>query len=169
MLNHRSIIGARSRRFAAVPSNLRAPLPLRRLPAVAFAKAGPAPSRYGWQAGCSLKLASLRGRFAGRSIPLATFFAAFVLSVVAGGWSGARPDADARHAFDVVIYGGTAGGVIAAVAAAREGLNVALVTPDRHLGGMVSGGLGWTDYGRKEVIGCSRDIFPLWRPRSSGP
>ena len=25
--------------------------------------------------------------------------------------------------------------------------------PGRHLGGMVSGGLGWTDYGRKEVIG----------------
>jgi FAD-dependent oxidoreductase family protein len=55
--------------------------------------------------------------------------------------------------FDVVVYGGTAGGVITAVAAAREGLKVALVSPDRHLGGMVSGGLGWTDYGRKEVIG----------------
>jgi FAD dependent oxidoreductase len=55
--------------------------------------------------------------------------------------------------FDFVVYGGTAGGVIAAVSAAREGLKVALVGPDRHLGGMVSGGLGWTDYGRKEVIG----------------
>ncbi len=55
--------------------------------------------------------------------------------------------------FDVVVYGGTAGGVMTAVAAAREGLKVALVSPDRHLGGMVSGGLGWTDYGRKEVIG----------------
>ena len=55
--------------------------------------------------------------------------------------------------YDLVVYGGTAGGVITAVAAAREGLKVALVSPDRHLGGMVSGGLGWTDYGRKEVIG----------------
>jgi hypothetical protein len=55
--------------------------------------------------------------------------------------------------FDVAVYGGTAGGVITAVAAAREGLNVALVEPGRHMGGMVSGGLGWTDYGRKEVIG----------------
>jgi hypothetical protein len=54
---------------------------------------------------------------------------------------------------DVVIYGGTAGGVIAAVAAAREGLSVVLLEPGRHLGGMVSGGLGWTDYGKKEVIG----------------
>ena len=55
--------------------------------------------------------------------------------------------------FDVVVYGGTAGGVITAVTAAREGLRVALVDPGHHLGGMVSGGLGWTDYGRKEVIG----------------
>jgi hypothetical protein len=55
--------------------------------------------------------------------------------------------------FDVVVYGGTAGGVITAVTAAREGLRVALVDPGHHLGGMVSGGLGWTDFGRKEVIG----------------
>jgi hypothetical protein len=55
--------------------------------------------------------------------------------------------------FDLVVYGGTAGGVITAVPAAREGLRVALVEPRRHLGGMVSGGLGWTDYGKKEVIG----------------
>src|SRR5260221_12972228 len=59
----------------------------------------------------------------------------------------------APHRADVVVYGSTAGGVIAAVSAAREGLQVILVTPDRHLGGMVSGGLGWTDYGKKPVIG----------------
>jgi len=57
-----------------------------------------------------------------------------------------------RH-FDVVVYGGTAGGVMAAVSAAREGLNVALLEPRTHVGGMVSGGLGWTDYGTREVIG----------------
>ena len=62
--------------------------------------------------------------------------------------------------FDVVVYGGTAGGVIAAVAAARAGARVALLEPRQHLGGMVSGGLGWTDYGRKEVIGgLSREFF----------
>src|SRR5581483_4176905 len=59
----------------------------------------------------------------------------------------------ATHTFDVVVYGGTAGGVIAAVSAAREGLSTALLEPTRHLGGMVSGGLGFTDYGKKEVIG----------------
>lgn len=62
--------------------------------------------------------------------------------------------------FDVVVYGGTASGTITAVAAAREGLHVALLEPGRHLGGMVSGGLGWTDHGRKEVIGgISREFF----------
>ena len=55
--------------------------------------------------------------------------------------------------YDVVVYGGTAGGVVTAVAAAREGKRVALLEPRDHLGGMVSGGLGWTDYGKKEVIG----------------
>jgi hypothetical protein len=54
---------------------------------------------------------------------------------------------------DVVVYGGTAGGVIASVSAAREGLSVALVEPTAHLGGMVSGGLGFTDVGKREVIG----------------
>jgi hypothetical protein len=68
--------------------------------------------------------------------------------------------APAPHRSDVLVYGGTAGGVIAAVSAAREGLQVILVTPDRHLGGMVSGGLGWTDYGRQQVIGgYSREFF----------
>ena len=55
--------------------------------------------------------------------------------------------------YDVVVYGGTAGGVITAVSAARQGARVALLEPRDHLGGMVSGGLGWTDYGKKEVIG----------------
>jgi hypothetical protein len=57
------------------------------------------------------------------------------------------------QSFDVVVYGGTAGGVVTAIAAAREGASVALLEPRDHLGGMVSGGLGFTDFGKKEVIG----------------
>lgn len=55
--------------------------------------------------------------------------------------------------YDVVVYGATASGVMAAVTAAREGLKVAIVEPKQHLGGMVTGGLSATDIGRKEVIG----------------
>lgn len=55
--------------------------------------------------------------------------------------------------YDVCIYGATSGGVVAAVALARRGYAVALVEPTRHVGGMSSGGLGWTDGGRTEKIG----------------
>src|SRR2546423_3160451 len=66
----------------------------------------------------------------------------------------ATPTRDwASQSFDVVIYGGTAGGVIAAVSAARMGLSVALIEPSRHLGGMVTGGLSATDHAEKIVIG----------------
>lgn len=59
----------------------------------------------------------------------------------------------AAAGFDVVVYGGTSGGVVAAVAAAREGARVVLLEPGKHLGGMTTGGLGRTDHGKKEVVG----------------
>lgn len=48
---------------------------------------------------------------------------------------------------DVCVYGGTSGGVIAAVAAARLGKSVSLVCVNNHVGGMTSSGLGVTDVG----------------------
>src|SRR6266581_4211739 len=58
----------------------------------------------------------------------------------------------AQQGYDLVVYGGTAGGVITAVSGAREGLKVALLEPRDHVGGMVSGGLTATDFGKKAVI-----------------
>lgn len=55
--------------------------------------------------------------------------------------------------YDVVVYGGTSAGVIAAVQAARLGKSVALIEPRRHLGGMTTGGLGLTDKGDASSIG----------------
>ena len=55
--------------------------------------------------------------------------------------------------YDVVVYGGTSAGVIAAVQAKRMGKSVIVVGPDVHLGGLSSGGLGYTDTGNKAVIG----------------
>ncbi len=61
---------------------------------------------------------------------------------------------------DLCVYGGTSGGVVAAVAAAQQGLKVVLVEPGRHLGGMSSGGLGLTDHGKIESIGgLSREFY----------
>lgn len=48
---------------------------------------------------------------------------------------------------DVVVYGGTSAGVMAAVRAAREDRSVFLIVPDGHIGGTTTGGLGQTDIG----------------------
>ena len=61
---------------------------------------------------------------------------------------------------DVCIYGGTSGGVAAAVQASRMGKTVALVEPGRHLGGMTSGGLSAVDIGDpRSVGGITREYF----------
>ena len=62
--------------------------------------------------------------------------------------------------YDIVVYGGTSGGVTAALQAARMGKSVAIVCPEIHLGGLSSGGLGWTDTGDKSVIGgLAREFY----------
>ena len=62
--------------------------------------------------------------------------------------------------FDVVIYGGTSAAVTAAVQVKRMGKRVIIVCPDKHLGGLSSGGLGWTDTGDKSVIGgLAREFY----------
>ncbi len=67
--------------------------------------------------------------------------------------------------YDVVVYGGTAAGVTAAVQAKTMGKSVIIVGPDKHLGGLTSGGLGWTDTGNKAVIGgLARDFYHrVWK------
>src|SRR5436190_7355490 len=61
---------------------------------------------------------------------------------------------------DILVYGGTAGGVAAAVQAARAAKKVTLVEFGMHLGGMTSGGLGQTDIGNKGAIGgISREFY----------
>ena len=62
--------------------------------------------------------------------------------------------------YDVVVYGGTSAGVVAAVQAVRMGKSAVLIEPGRHLGGLTSGGLGLTDSGNKSVIGgISREFY----------
>ena len=62
--------------------------------------------------------------------------------------------------YDVVVYGGTSAGVTAAVQARRMGKSVVIVSPDKHLGGLSSGGLGFTDTGDKAVIGgLAREFY----------
>jgi hypothetical protein len=67
--------------------------------------------------------------------------------------------------YDLVIYGGTAAAVTAAVQAKKMGKTVVIVSPDKHLGGLSSGGLGFTDTGNKAVIGgLAREFYHrVWR------
>ena len=63
---------------------------------------------------------------------------------------------------DIIVYGGTSSAVSAAVQAARMGNSVIMVSPDKHLGGLTSSGLGFTDTGNKAVIGgLAREFYQL--------
>jgi hypothetical protein len=71
----------------------------------------------------------------------------------------------ATFSSDLVIYGGTSAGVVAAVESARRGKSVIIVCPDKHLGGLSSGGLGFTDSGDKATVGgLSREFYErIWK------
>jgi hypothetical protein len=64
-----------------------------------------------------------------------------------------KPGKPERIECDVAVYGGTPAGVTAAIQAARMGRKAVLLSFNRHVGGMTSGGLTATDVGKKESIG----------------
>ena len=71
----------------------------------------------------------------------------------------------ANAAHDLVIYGGTSGGIAAALQAARMGKTSVLIEPTQHLGGLTTGGLGATDIGNKQAIGgIAREFYGrVWK------
>lgn len=70
------------------------------------------------------------------------------------------PSSDNVWEADIIIYGGTSAAVTAAVQAVKMGKSVLVVSPDTHLGGLSSGGLGFTDTGNKLVIGgLAREFY----------
>jgi FAD dependent oxidoreductase len=79
------------------------------------------------------------------------FFSAFLPIILS-----AQP----KYEADVIVYGGTSAAITAAVQVKKMGKSVIIVSPDTHLGGLSSGGLGFTDTGNKEVIGgLSREFY----------
>jgi hypothetical protein len=65
-----------------------------------------------------------------------------------------------QYSADVIIYGGTCAAVTAAVQVVKQGKTVLVVSPDKHLGGLSAGGLGFTDTGNKSVIGgLAREFY----------
>ena len=85
--------------------------------------------------------------------------ATFIVFIFSGFQLNKRTETQVRKA-DVIIYGGTSAAIIAAVQVKKMGKSVIVVSPDTHLGGLSSGGLGFTDTGNKEVIGgLSREFY----------
>lgn len=73
-------------------------------------------------------------------------------------WSAA--DEPVEESYDVVVVGGTSGGIAAAIQVRRMGKSVVLLEAGSHLGGLTSGGLGATDIGNKRAIGgVSREFY----------
>ncbi|MEQ9303225.1 MAG: FAD-dependent oxidoreductase, partial [Marinoscillum sp.] len=86
------------------------------------------------------------------------FLAIIVLTILFAQYGCVSPanDKDA----DVVIYGGTSAAITAAVQLAQMDKSVLIVCPEKHIGGMSSSGLGFTDVGDKRVIGgLSREFY----------
>jgi pyruvate/2-oxoglutarate dehydrogenase complex dihydrolipoamide dehydrogenase (E3) component len=62
--------------------------------------------------------------------------------------------------YDLVVYGGTSGGIAAAIQASRMGKSVVIIEPGSRIGGLTTGGLGQTDIGNKAAIGgISREFY----------
>jgi len=82
------------------------------------------------------------------------------VAMLAAGQPATAAAEPANGTYDLVIYGGTSGGVAAAVQAARMGKSVIVIEPSQHVGGLSSGGLGATDIGNKAAIGgISREFY----------
>ncbi|SIN73833.1 FAD-dependent oxidoreductase [Chitinophaga niabensis] len=80
----------------------------------------------------------------------------FLLTLLCSG----RLMAQEKLQADVIVYGGTAAAVTAAVQVQQMGKSVIIVSPDIHLGGLSAGGLGFTDTGNKSVIGgLAREFY----------
>lgn len=81
----------------------------------------------------------------------------FLISLIA--CSSPEEQANTREV-DICVYGGTAAGVMAAYAAKKMGKTVLLIEPGKYLGGMTTGGLGWTDFGNKQAVtGLALDFY----------
>jgi len=119
-----------------------------------------------------LPLCSAPRRNAAAALPwLGAFRCAVVSAVVCAAvamlLAGGLPGAGVASAADapvvtrqIVIYGGTSGGLVAGIAARGLGKTVIVIEPGRHVGGLTVGGLGATDIGNKAAIGgLSREFY----------
>src|SRR5210317_1062781 len=70
-------------------------------------------------------------------------------------WQSCLAEESKTYQADICVYGGTASGVMAALAAKKEGAKVILIEPTRYLGGMTVGGIHHLDWGKGNTVGGS--------------
>ena len=93
------------------------------------------------------------------------FFCTFLLTAMLTTLvQGVRADEGTVRDVDICIYGSTPAGIMAAYTAKLKGKSVLLVSPTKRLGGMTTGGLGWTDIGdstshRRIIKGFAREFY----------
>jgi len=67
-------------------------------------------------------------------------------------WAQNRP-------YDLVIYGATVAGIVAAITVSRAGKSALSIQTSKHFGGMTTGGLSLTDKGDESTIGGFANEF----------
>jgi len=87
-------------------------------------------------------------------------FVLFIFLSIGSSYAQIERSFAASNTYDVIVYGGTASGVMAAYTAKRRGKSVLLIEPGNRIGGLTTGGLGYTDIGNKYAIkGLSLDFY----------
>ncbi|WP_442485553.1 FAD-dependent oxidoreductase [Aeoliella sp. SH292] len=83
---------------------------------------------------------------------------AFVL--LALGVNACAAEVTPRRDADLVVYGASASGVMAAIQASRMGRTAIVLEPSQHIGGLTTGGLGATDAGMRYAVGgIAREFY----------
>lgn len=75
-----------------------------------------------------------------------------------------------QNDYDIIIYGGTSAGIVAAIESIRMEKSVLIIEPSNHIGGLTTGGLGATDIGNKMAIGgISREFYTRIAQKYTSP
>jgi len=90
--------------------------------------------------------------------------------LIASSHAAAEPRSVETDRYDVVVYGGTSLGIVAAVQVRRMGHTVVVIEPSQRIGGLSTGGLGQTDIGNKKAIGgIAREFYQRVRKHYEEP
>ena len=95
-------------------------------------------------------------------LPVIILFSTFSYGQETGASLPEKPDPAGTKTLqaDICVYGATSAGVIAAYTAKKLNNSVVVIDPGKHIGGLTTGGLGFTDIGNKyAVTGLGLDFY----------